>query len=849
MRNILLTLFILCLFTNISGTERVNQPLDLSPARWIWYPSGRTLQNTFVLFRKEIDLDKEVTKAVGWVLADSRYQLLVNGQRVQWGPAPSDPRWQEADPVDLTPYLRKGKNVIACQVCFFGTGDGTHPMGKPGFIFNLDIDGQKVLSDDSWMCHLARSWQPGKYKRWFLRALQEDFDARLFPYGWDKPGFHMNQEWMPAQIVSTNGADPSVCNWSSEYVWEIFGNPDISEIRPRSVPMMEETNIPVWQLSESMWIDWKRPVEDYFDMIVPDAFEVDRNTDFTTTPDNSYTINPNQDKAIALTFEFKEQGVGWPGFTIDAPEGTIIELLVHEAHKPGGPAIINSHFNSWTRFVCKEGINHFETFDFESFRWLQSHIRNFDRPVKVSSINMRRRIYPWKTIPQIVLSDDTLQAVMNATVNTLYNCAQETLVDGMARERQQYSGDGSHQMHPVFQAFGETVLPARFINTFSQGSSIDGYFMDSWPAWDRLARTVERQMQLTGWGPILDHSVGFCFDSYHYYMYTGNKETLTEVYPRLVKFFKYMKSLTDWDEHLVPAEDLGMCSVYIDHEAYKKTRHKQLSLNLYIAAMCENALAPLCRVFEDEAMALEVQQYGTKVQQACVDKFWSKEQATFINNLPWVEEEKEIRYCDRSLATAILYNQCPQNDYAKSLHILETCPDEMGFSYPCNAVWRLWALSEKGKIDVVLNDIRTRWGKMASIWKNNVLQEFWVAHHDEGSQWSHCAVGPLMMLYQGIAGVIPLSPGSEKCRIYPQLGSLSHTKFNVQTVQGEILFESQGQKGKRTITIDIPAGCEVELWLDAREKVKYQLTGEEQGGLRRYIVNGGQKIRLNLKYT
>ena len=48
----------------------------------------------------------------------------------------------------------------------------------------------------------------------------------------------------------------------------------------------------------------------------------------------------------------------------------------------------------------------------------------------------------------------------------------------------------------VFQTMGDCLLPFRYINTFSQGSSIDGYFMDSWPAWDRLARTMERQMQL-----------------------------------------------------------------------------------------------------------------------------------------------------------------------------------------------------------------------------------------------------------------------------------------------------------------------------------------------------------------
>ena len=35
-----------------------------------------------------------------------------------------------------------------------------------------------------------------------------------------------------------------------------------------------------------------------------------------------------------LTFARDEQVVGWPCFTIDAPAGTVVEILVHEAHKP-----------------------------------------------------------------------------------------------------------------------------------------------------------------------------------------------------------------------------------------------------------------------------------------------------------------------------------------------------------------------------------------------------------------------------------------------------------------------------------------------------------------------------------
>lgn len=823
--------------------------LDLSPAKWIWYPAGRTLQNTFVLFRKDIVLDKKPHKAIGWILADSRYRLFVNGKRIQWGPAPSDPRWQEADPIDLTAFLTEGKNVIAVEVCFFGSGDGTHPMGKPGFILNLDMDQEKLVTDASWDCFLAKSWRPGQYKRWFLRSLQEEFDARLYPYGWDTSDFKPDENWTKAILVSQDGKEPSVCNSSSEYVWEIFGDKQLSEIRKRSIPTMREFDFHATTLEESMWIHWKRPAEDYFDLLVSDAFETIDKPIIRSLGDGEWEISPQGNYAAALTFSFPEQGVGWPHFTIDAPEGTIVELLVHEAHQKGGPALINSHFNSWSRFICKEGINHFETFDFESFRWLQLHIRNFNRPIKIASVGMRRRIYPWKSEPTIVISDDTIQHVVNAAVNTLFNCAQETLVDGMARERQQYSGDGSHQLHAVIQTLGDITLPYRFVNTFSQGLSIDGYFMDSWPAWDRLARTVERQMHLTGWGPILDHSIGFCFDAFHYYMYTGDLQGLKEVYPRLLSFFSYLYKLTDKSEHLVPVENLGMCSVYIDHEAYKQTKHKQLALNLYIVAMCRNALSTLCQAFGDTQKADEINQYAADILQGCIQKFWDKEQQVYVNNLPWKDEEGEIRYCDRSLATALIFDLCPNGETAKALNLLEQSPAEMGVSYPCNAVWPLWALVKYRKINTVLSDLREKWGNMSSVWANNTLQEFWQAYPDEGSQWSHCAMYPLITLNQGIAGVHPLKPGCERIKMEPQLGDLEHIRFDVQTPKGAIQFSAQGIKGKRELRLQIPESLSIELRLDKREKVDLPLLRTEKDGINVYKITHPGSYVLKLKYT
>jgi len=453
--------------------------LNLVPARWLWYPADRTLPNTFILFRRTVHLSSPPRTARGWIYADSWYLLELNGRRVQWGPARCDPRWPEVDPVDLADKLTAGENVLGATVLFYGHGDGTWPMGKPGFIFRLEIehaDGRKelVVSDAGWRCRLARSWQPGMPKRGFLRAVQEVFDARLYPHGWQRPAYRETDDWLAPAILNGIGVSEQ--------------DAAVMHLRPRSIPLMREEWIPVTALREQHRIEWLRPVDEYFEMRPPQAYRASAGEFASALGAGSWSFELDWGKGTTLTFDLPEQGVGWPGFTVEAPNGTVIELMTHEAHAVGGPALLNTGHYCWSQFICREGKNRFEAFDFDSFRWIQLHFHPGKGRVVVSDIGYRRRSYPWQHEPRVTTSERPLQKLFAAAANTLRNCAQETLVDGMGRERQQYSGDCGHQLHAIHLLCGEARQSARFLATFSQGATLDGYFLDTWPAYDRLAR-------------------------------------------------------------------------------------------------------------------------------------------------------------------------------------------------------------------------------------------------------------------------------------------------------------------------------------------------------------------------
>ena len=823
---------------------------DLTPARWIWYPSGRCLQNTFVLFRRTLDLPAPCVRARGWISADSRYLLEVNGRRIQWGPAPCDPRWVEADPLDLGAALAAGPNVIGAEVLFYGQGDGTSPLGKPGFLFHLEIecaDGsrQTIVSDETWQAHLARAWTPGQYKRWYLRALQEVFDARLYPYGWTTREYSTNADWLPAMPLECPSGKPPLCSTFPDYLLDTSGQPQACALRPRRIPMLRETLEPA-RLAESMFIAWKRPAEEYFECRPPNAFEAIRESSARETAEGQWRVELDGTRAAALTFELAEQMAGWPYFSIDAPAGTTVELMVQEGHTVGGPALLNTHFDSWSRFVCRVGRNRFETFDYECCRWIQLHIRGARGPVTVSQVGLRRRVFPWPQQPHIRFEEPALQRLIEASVNTLNNSALETLMDGAGRERQQYSGDGGHQMHGVHLAFGERRLVARYLNTWSQGLTKDGYFMDCWPAYDRLARLAERQLDLTEWGPILDHGVGFTLDCWHHYSYTGELEALREPYPRLLRFARYLQDLVGPDG-LLPVENLGVPWVWIDFDAYQQQRHKQCAFNLYVAAAMERALAPLCRAFGHEGRAEAVGRFGRGLAEAAVRRFWSPQRGLFVNNLPWLSEEKGPRTCDRSLATSIMFDQCPGNQIAAASDSLAECPAQMGLSYPASAGWRLWALAKAGRADAIVADLRRRWAPMASVRLNNTLQEGWLSEPDTSQQWSHCAVVPLYIAYQGLMGLRPLEPGFRRFELRPQMGGLEDLELTAFTVQGPVGLGYRGRQGGRELTLTLPPGGQGELVLPQSESVGLpDAAAPAPQGSRRYTLPIGATLTLRL---
>ena len=817
--------------------------IDLSPARWIWFPSARTLPNTFVLFRREFNLEKLPQRASGWITADSRYRLVVNGRYVQRGIAPCDPRYMDVDPLDLGSFLHPGLNVIGVEVFYFATGESMWVAGNPGFLFSLDLDfngsHESIISDATWKCIVDRGHRPGQYRRWILRGLQEDFDARRHPDGWEIADYKTGPGWIPAMLLDNRADKPSLCSRYEDSLWlRIPNDPEEWWLRKRSIKLLHEELIPAMKLQESAHVYWSRDPLDWFEFRTPDSFRIERKQVATGGPDEWEIPVPGTSEAFIATFEFSEEMVGYPYFTIDAPEGTIIELSCQESHDPAITAWLDTHWFKWMRFTCREGVNRFEASDHDALRWLQLHIRNNNRAVKISGVGIRRRMYPWPNKALIRCSETGMQRLFDACINNLNNSTQET-ANEPGREREQYGGAGSLQLQGVRYAFGEFKMPQRALRTYSEGITSEGYFLDPWPGHEVLVYLGNREFGMTVYGSSIDEGVTFMLNCWNHFLESGDKESMTEIFPRMLRLSRFLESAI-LPDGLLPIEKVGgaMLNVWLDDDAFpwnKPARWRQCAFNLHTAAVLKGAMAPMAEAFGQMQESARLKRIAAGLEAATVKRFWSAEQRMFIDNLPWLEEDKVARLSDRALATSILYNQCPGGNINASVTALVNMPKEMAISYPMNSIWRYWALARVGRGDLVINELRKSWTTMPSVIQNNSLPEKWIPRPDSRSEWCYQQVVPLNILYTDIAGIRPLEPGFARCQIRPQLGDLGSLELTAHTARGPIQFAAEPHKTGHSVKIVLPADCECELVLPENVTCPLPMIGKDSFyRLRRY---------------
>ena len=163
---------------------------DVGNAKYVWLNnSGEGIQS-YLYFRNEAIVSSSDVKAEINLYAFSRYALYVNGKYINFGPARSYPQHPYYDTYDISPYLTKGKNIIAVKVMNNYIETFQLPSYTGGFIAWGEVkeNGRTSASfatPGAWICRQAKGYMSETPRFSFAKAGVEVFDARKEPDSWN----------------------------------------------------------------------------------------------------------------------------------------------------------------------------------------------------------------------------------------------------------------------------------------------------------------------------------------------------------------------------------------------------------------------------------------------------------------------------------------------------------------------------------------------------------------------------------------------------------------------------------------------------------------------------------------
>ena len=111
-------------------------------SKWIW-PTSNAQPDEYAEFYECVDFYGKSAEL--YISSDSNYTVYVNGSLAAFGQYADFPYKKVYDRIDLSRYMRQGKNVVAFRVWYYGVDTfSTYYPGRAGLLYSLYGDGTLI---------------------------------------------------------------------------------------------------------------------------------------------------------------------------------------------------------------------------------------------------------------------------------------------------------------------------------------------------------------------------------------------------------------------------------------------------------------------------------------------------------------------------------------------------------------------------------------------------------------------------------------------------------------------------------------------------------------------------------
>jgi alpha-L-rhamnosidase len=761
------------------------------------------------LFRKSFHLETVPQRAPARITADSRYLLFCNGREVYRGPIRSQPRRMVYDLFDLAPYLQAGENTLAVYAKYYGAPKSfwmpaipTGALGSSGvMVFEAYTGEGWLVSDGTWKTHQSSAWNEdwrvGSRPSFFEEHIPvEIFDARQFPYGWEKPGFD-DSAWdfasviTPPSMIGASDSRPPVGTYGPLY--------------PRPIAKLGgELRAPVSAITQNFAGRVDTKVADPVRRLIA---SLDLPASSEPSPVNlPVALDVLENACLRITLDMGGIVMGQVQFELGAPAGAVLDISYTEERlaRPKRPF---GGMHAGVRYTARGENDRFCAYDPMGFRYAHLLFHGQPGPVTLRAFTVQEELYPWEPGAQFACSDEDLNRIFQGGIRTVQLNSRDSFTDCPTREQQAWVGDSVvHQMVSLVTNT-DWRLAWQYL-TLSDSPRYDGI----------LPMTVAGPSEASGGQTIPDWSLHWVHGVYNLYRYTGDREKVAGFMPSVARVLRWFEpyqnrqgqiqdmvewALIDWSSVSVS----GISAIYTAIWARGLREFSELA-----AWLGENASREWAEKLYEKA-------------RAGFEMFWDEQRGSYIDHI--VDGRCRPEMSQLAGALAIVSGLAPRERWQRIIHTI-TDPQKL--------VIRTWNFDENDPdgFPDLSGPRRYNWDTQTQI----VLAEPFMSYavHDAvaaagladelpalchrwttflkdgydtiGEDWKHgtyvhgwsCTPNKDLVFYT--LGVTPAEPGYAVVRVAPRLGELSWAEGKIPTSHG--LISVRAELGRVTIDSPVP---------------------------------------------
>ncbi|MCD8202799.1 MAG: alpha-rhamnosidase [Prevotella sp.] len=428
----------------------------------------------------------------------------------------------------------------------------------------------------------------------------------------------------------------------------------------------------------------------------------------------------------------------------------------------------------------------------------------------VGNVSMDYEYMPEQEKGSFRCNDEEINSIWNIAAYTMQLTAREFFIDGIKRDRWVWSGDASQSYLMNFYLFNDSDMVKR----------------TTWLLGGKLPITSHINT-------IMDYTFFWLNSIYDYYLYSGDRLFLQQIYPMMQSYIDFVLNRTDKDGMV---EGMAGDWVFIDWADKPMDKHGQLAFEQILFTKSLKAIAAVAEIIGDSEGCDKYRKLADDLGAKLIPYFWNDDKQALIHNrIDGKQCDSLFRY-PNIFAVLFGYLSKEQQETVKRTVILND--DILKITTPYMRFYELESLCILGEHCRVLNEIKDYWGGMLK----EGATTFWEKYNpDEHGAMKYAMYGrpygkslchawgasPIYLLGKYFLGVKPTSPGYEEFTVSPALGGLDWFEGSVPTPFGSVYVKmnknavtvkSDGGKGTLVLnggerTIDIPVGKEITVML------------------------------------